>query len=149
MCGTAKKVEKEVQNVGKGIETGIQNVGKNIETNFQNVGKDVQAIASGNFNNLGQSLLNQFVTGTTLGVINPDTQAKMTGETTSARMKSEAEAQAITDQQAAVAAEKQDQENQIAAMLQGITGAKRRSPGRAQTLLMVQPSGTLLSPMGS
>ena len=40
MCGTAKKVEKEVQNVGK-----------NIETNFQNVGKDVQAIASGNFNN--------------------------------------------------------------------------------------------------
>lgn len=139
----AKQAEKEVSNLGKSAEKGVQDIGKNIEKNYQNFGTTLGSIAGGNFNNLGQSLLNMGLSLT--GVVNPNDVAGISGETGAKRMEREAMTAVANQEKEAAKAKEQARLDGLAAMLSGAAKARSRMPGFGQTLLGSAPGMALLS----
>ncbi len=126
------------------INKGTNALAKNVERNTQRGLKMVGSLIKGDFNNLGSTAAQ--LTSPFSYLANPDDKTNITGDTNIDRAEKDAESQAQSDAagaEAAVAAEKtRQQEAQIA----GIVSAKKRAPGRAQTLISIKPSSnTLLS----
>jgi len=130
----------------------IQGAGMNIERNTQNTLNNVALLAKGDFNNVGQSLLQNYAAAATLGLANPDDIRRLTGASGVERKKDKTEADAaaqVATDAANVVAEK---DRQIKSTIAGVVGAYQRAPGRNQSLLRGGPgtaSNTLLTISGN
>lgn len=128
-----------------------QGAAKNIEQNVQGQIADLSLIGKGNVNNYGNYFARTGLRVATLGTINPNDAANLTGSTMSERKAQEAvaaEADVAAQDAANVAAEKA---RQLQSTISGVVGAAQRSPGRTQTLLRNAPasSNTLLTITGN
>ena len=123
----------------------IKRLGSNIEQNAQNVANNLARISKGDFNNLGSTLLYNYAVAASGGLANPNEIKNLTGETNVDRFTREQETRAKNEEANAAAAVQAEQIRQVESTLAGIVGAKKRQPGRAQTLIGSRPSNTLLT----
>ncbi len=134
----------------KDISNIVSNVGKNIEGNVQVMANDLGQIASGNFNNVGNSLLNSGFMGSGALFANPKDASKVVGTTGSQRAVQDAQAKYDNQIQADVQAQADERLRQISTAISGAITARQRAPGRAQTLLYGPRTGnTLLTLVGN
>lgn len=140
-----------LQNAGGVVSEGLKGANQNVTRNLADLSADLAVAGSGNFNNLGQTLLKQATTQLTAGLVNPDDLKKVMGNTGSQRFRAD-QTQKATDAAAADAQAVIDAQNRdVANTIQGVVTANKATPGRRQTLIN-GPSGsgnTLLTLIGA
>lgn len=144
-------LENNIKNTFSTVGENLKGVGKNLETNVGRHFRDVGAVLKGNFNNIGQNALRDMSPS-----FNENDQKAFTksllgsSETTSERMVSEAEAKVAEAESLDRATIANETVRANAGVVAGLVDARKRAPGRAQTLLNNPGKGsnTLLTMIG-
>lgn len=128
------------------VNEGTNKMAKNVEKSIQKAGQIGGNIISGDFNNMGSNLTTLGLITITAGTANQDDYQRIAGESGDARKIREMGDAAKAEEAEAAAAVEAENVRQQTAQISGIIAARKRSPGRAQTLISTKPSiNTLLS----
>jgi hypothetical protein len=132
-----KKLKKEI---GKpmnfnAIAPDFAAFGKGLESAGQGLMRDLGNVASGNFNNLGQSLLSSTLRVGTLGAVSEREAKNIIGETGGQRAEREGKEAETAAVMAGIKAEEDERNKMVSSFLQSVVNQKSRAPGRMQTLL--------------
>ena len=109
---------------------------KNIERNAADTINGLGLAVKGDFTGFDRTLINAFTMGRGGGILNPDDINNVTGTTTAEQqLTKKAEEAAARDAAAEVAKAQESAMADIAGVISGQIGARRRRPGREMTLL--------------
>ena len=124
-------------------------VGQNIEKSGQRMAQGLGEISRGNFNNVGNTLLETTAVGLTGGV--SVLAGYKPGETPTERRTREALAKIYTEEQQQIAAEASaaatKKQSDINTMVSELVNTRRRQPGKAATLLTTIGAASSYGPL--
>lgn len=137
---------------GEAVGGIAKDLGMNAEKNIQNILQGTGMVLSGNFDNIGSTLLDMGLAGVTGGaslLVNPNDRRRLLGETAVGRKVREGQEAADAKAAADLAAQENEKMRQAESNIAGIVGAYSRAPGRRSTLVTVPgASNTLLTLLG-
>lgn len=142
-------IRRDLASLESGVKRDITSLGTNIERNYQKFAQVGANILSGDFNNIGQSLLTMGVSLT--GVTNPDDVRRLAGESGVDRKVREAVEKGELDLATTNAAIEAKRLSGLATTFEQMAVGRAGLPGRRGTMLTgATPgtSGTLLTSKG-